>query len=158
MAQGSDAFTMMARLKAAWIGLGPNRHTIAAGALILLGVVPRALLLNAWTSDTQLFVMPWFDRLADAGYKALGQPLANKIGADANYTPPYYYLLYFASLFDGVAPRLWLIKFVSIAFDIVAAVFARTPDEAILERAVRLEALADAWRLPLRERLAKRKR
>jgi MOSC domain-containing protein YiiM len=41
---------------------------------------------------------------------------------------------------------------------IVAVAFARTPDESILERATRLDALADAWRLPLRERLAKQRR
>lgn len=41
---------------------------------------------------------------------------------------------------------------------LAATAFARTPDEAILERAVRLEALADAWRLPIRDRLEKRRR
>ena len=107
-----------------WSSLGPRRREITVLALIALGLSARLLALNATTSDTQLFVLPWFSRLADAGYAALGDALPNKIGTDANYTPPYYYLLYFASLFDGLVPRLWLIKFVSIAFDAVAAVFA----------------------------------
>jgi MOSC domain-containing protein YiiM len=39
---------------------------------------------------------------------------------------------------------------------LVALWLARAPDEATLRRATRLAALADAWRLPLRERLASR--
>jgi Gpi18-like mannosyltransferase len=114
----------MTSLHRFWAALGPKRHAYAAGGLFFLGVLLRALLLNATTSDTQQFVLPWFDRLARAGYAALGQALPNKVGTDANYTPPYYYLLYLASLLDGAAPRLWLIKFVSIAFDALAAAFA----------------------------------
>jgi len=37
--------------------------------------------------------------------------------------------------------------------DVVAIALAREPDEAALARAVGLEALADAWRIPMRERL-----
>src|SRR5262245_13038767 len=94
-------------------------------ALVLVGIASRLPLLSATTLDTDVFVIPWFDRLASFGYAALGGFMPDRHGeTGGNYSPPYYYLLYLTTLFDGLAPRLWLTKFISIAFDFIASAFA----------------------------------
>jgi Gpi18-like mannosyltransferase len=94
-------------------------------ALALVGIGARLPLLDAATLDTDVFVIPWFDRLASSGHVALGGLMPDRHGeTGGNYSPPYYYLLYLATLFDGLAPRLWLTKFISIAFDFIASALA----------------------------------
>ena len=95
------------------------------GVVIVLSLAIRAPLLDATTTDTRFFVLPWFEQLAAGGYSALGAAIPEaRGGTSASYTPPYYYLLWLASPLVAVVPKLWVVKLVSIAFDFLAAFFA----------------------------------
>jgi Gpi18-like mannosyltransferase len=102
-----------------------SRPRLAALAIFLIGIAARAPFLNALTSDTDLYVLTWYNHIAETGLPALGENIPNRLGElTANYAPPYFYLLYVVSLLDGLAPSLWLIKSISIAFDCLGALFA----------------------------------
>lgn len=95
-------------------------------AAVLVAVAARYLSRDFLTGDVELWVVPWYDFLREHGIAAIGRPFPGADGPRGTwgtYPPPYYYLLYVATLFDGVAPKLYLIKAVSIAFDLVAAAF-----------------------------------
>jgi Gpi18-like mannosyltransferase len=93
--------------------------------LVLLVGIVCAPLLGFQTPDTTLSVIPWYQRIAAVGYPGLGETFPNTPGGVAgNYTPPYYYLLFIASLFNGLLPDLYLIKLISIAFAFLAGFFA----------------------------------
>ena len=85
----------------------------------LLPMLPGAFLY--WTllmqesRDMHFFLEPWFDVIVRNGFPAMA-------GDYANYSPPYLYLLGLASAFHGLAPPIVLIKAVSIAFNLLAAV------------------------------------
>ena len=103
----------------------PARPTFIALAILLLGLAIRAPFLNALTSDTEIYVLAWYEHIAASGLQALGENIPNRLGElTANYTPPYFYLLYLVSRLDGLVPSLWLIKSISIAFDCLGAFFA----------------------------------
>jgi Gpi18-like mannosyltransferase len=103
----------------------PARPAVIALAILLIGLALRAPFLNALTSDTELYVLAWYEHIAATGLSALGENIPNRLGEfTANYTPPYFYLLYFVSRLDGLVPSLWLIKSISIAFDCLGAFFA----------------------------------
>jgi Gpi18-like mannosyltransferase len=103
----------------------PAPPVFIALGILLIGIAMRAPFLNALTSDTDLYVLAWYEHLAAAGFSALGENIPNRLGElTANYTPPYFYLLYFVSRLDGLVPSLWLIKSISIAFDCLGAFFA----------------------------------
>jgi Gpi18-like mannosyltransferase len=103
----------------------PARPLFIALAILLIGLAMRAPFLNALTSDTDLYVLAWYEHIAAAGLHALGENIPNRLGElTANYTPPYFYLLYLVSRLDGLVPSLWLIKSISIAFDCLGAFFA----------------------------------
>ena len=96
-----------------------------AAAIFLIGIALRTPFLNALTSDTEVYVLVWYEHLARVGWPALGETIPNRFGeVTANYTPPYFYLLYLVSRLDGLVPSLWLIKSISIAFDCLGAFFA----------------------------------
>ncbi len=104
---------------------GPNRWLLAS-ALLCAALLLRWAVLDFVTGDAQFWVVPWYEHLLREGYSALGRHLPNASGYEelrGNYSPPYYYLLYLATFFEGWAPRLHLVKAVSIAFDFVAAGF-----------------------------------
>lgn len=93
--------------------------------LVLSSVAVRAAFLDFVTFDVADFVLHWYARIAQDGAAALGVSIPNIRGEiGGNYTPPYYYLLFFASLFDGAVPPIYLVKLVSLAFELVAAFFA----------------------------------
>src|SRR5690606_7555012 len=90
--------------------------------LVLSSVAVRAAFLDFVTFDVADFVLHWYARIAQDGAAALGVSIPNIRGEiGGNYTPPYYYLLFFASLFDGAVPPIYLVKLVSLAFELVAA-------------------------------------
>lgn len=98
---------------------------VVFGALVVLAVLVRIPFLNSTTGDTTVFVVPWYEHVRIEGFGALGGPVPNLRGEfGGNYSPPYYYLLWIMSWFDGLAPKLWLVKFISFAFDLLAAFFA----------------------------------
>jgi Gpi18-like mannosyltransferase len=93
--------------------------------LIFVEIVVRSVFLSSTTNDTRSWVLPWYQRLVTAGYSALGGQFPTPPGREGGvYTPPYYYLLFVASLFDGLLSPLTLIKTISIVFDFIAGLFA----------------------------------
>ena len=93
-------------------------------ALLALALAVRLALFDFLTGDAEFWVIPWYDYLNSHGLAAFATQFPNAEGwADtrASYSPPYHYLLYVATLFDGLAPKLYLIKMVSVTFDLVAA-------------------------------------
>lgn len=98
---------------------------LVACALVVGAVLFRIPLLDSTTGDTTVFVVPWYDHMRAEGISALAGPAPNLRGEfGGNYSPPYYYFLYFVSLLDGLAPKLWLTKLISFSFDLLAAAFA----------------------------------
>jgi Gpi18-like mannosyltransferase len=88
----------------------------AALWLLPLPVVVAAYwtLLPLESRDMRFFIEPWFATIVHDGFPAMA-------GEYANYSPPYLYLLGLASLFQGLAPPIVLIKAVSILFTLLAA-------------------------------------
>jgi Gpi18-like mannosyltransferase len=77
------------------------------------------------TGDMLHFYIPWYRAIVDAGSAALGTSIPNIRGElGGSYTPPYYYLLYLASHFDGMQPDVYLIKALLLPFEFLAAFFA----------------------------------
>ncbi len=98
---------------------------VAAGVVIVLAA--RWFLRDFVTGDVQFWVAYWYDHLLTEGLSAFQRELPNADGwnqLQGSYPPTYYYLLYLATWFDNLMPRLYLIKLVSISFDFVAAFFA----------------------------------
>jgi Gpi18-like mannosyltransferase len=98
-------------------------------ALAGAALAARGAVLDFVTDDVRLWVLPWYEYILREGFRALGQEIPNASGYDklrGNYTPPYHYLLYLATWFEGAAPRLHLVKAVSVLFDLVAAGFMYT--------------------------------
>ena len=103
----------------------PTWFLIVAGCLAALAM--RLAALDFVAVDVRDWVIPWYDFVRVNGVSAFGLPLPGydgPRGASGTYPPPYAYLLYLVSRFHGIAPTLYLIKAVSIAFDFVAAGFA----------------------------------
>jgi Gpi18-like mannosyltransferase len=95
-------------------------------ALLILAALVRFALFDFVSGNMNKWIIHWYDHLNEHGYVALGQPLPNDQGYEqigGNYTPVYYYLLYVATWFDRWIPKLYLIKLVNVAFDVVAAIF-----------------------------------
>lgn len=57
--------------------------------------------------DLVVYVSHWYDRVARLGFDAFSEPFSN-------YTPPYLYLLWAASLAGGDAPAIPMIKLVAV--------------------------------------------
>jgi len=98
---------------------------LALGAFVVGAAALRLACFGVLTDDVAYWVIPWYDFVRDHGIRALGRPFPNAGGWDAsgNYPPPYHYLLYIATWFDGLVPTLYLIKGISVVFDGVAAGF-----------------------------------
>lgn len=83
-----------------------------------LGFVLRYSLLDATTGDYNNFLSPWYTKIYEGGFKALG----NSFG---DYTPAYYYLLWMLTWFKLEPETLSVchgIKYISIFFDYVLAI------------------------------------
>jgi Gpi18-like mannosyltransferase len=106
--------------------LAHKKRWLLVFSLLIAALGIRASLFFFTTGDTQCWVIPWYDHIAKYGYTSLGGNFPNCKGfneTSGNYPPPYYYILYIATLFDSFVPKLYLIKIISVLFDFVAAFF-----------------------------------
>lgn len=84
-----------------------------------LSLLMRYFLLDCIRGDFTSFLKPWYKRILENGFSAIGVSFGD-------YTPAYYYLLYFLSLFKFDPESLSVlhgIKWISIFFDYLLAVF-----------------------------------
>lgn len=106
-------------------GRGLDLSHVVVGAIVLVALALRFAFLNIVPPDAYYYLLPWFEQLSVGGLGALAHGLVGVLGnTDANYAPPYYYLLWLATNFVGLLPPLWLIRFVSFCFDPLGAFFA----------------------------------
>ena len=80
--------------------------------LFIIGIVLRGIALPAVSVDMQWFLIPWYDFLKTHGAQGLGMNFSN-------YTPPYLYLLWLATLTSHHLSPVTSIKFISILADVV---------------------------------------
>jgi len=129
---------MLARAK----GALSYRQFALVIVLFGLGLGLRILNLPAVSGDMKWFLLPWYNFLRDSGAQGLGQSFSN-------YTPPYLYLLWLATLSYRFIPPVVAIKLISIAADgaNAALIYAlvRLQDEAGARASV---ASAVFWVLP----------
>ena len=91
------------------------------GAVLAVGLVVVALLLRLMLfgfegNDLRYFMFPWYDYIAShGGFAAMKDPFSD-------YTPPYLYLLAIAAALP--LKRIFAIKIVSVAFDVLLAALA----------------------------------
>jgi len=85
-------------------------------AILLFGAILRFAGLGFISMDMRAFVMRWYDQLAREGFSALRTGFSN-------YTPPYLYLLWVATLTRGWLSEVTAIKLISILFDAGNAVW-----------------------------------
>ena len=83
--------------------------------LFIIGIVFRGLALPAISADMQWFLIPWYDFLKIRGVQGLGISFSN-------YTPPYLYLLWLATLTSNYLPKVTSIKLISIFADVINTV------------------------------------
>lgn len=87
--------------------------------ITFISLILRFSLFNCVRGDYTNFLKPWYQRIYEGGFTSLGQSFGD-------YTPSYYYLLYFISLFKFDSESiyvLWGIKTISIICDYVIGVF-----------------------------------
>jgi Gpi18-like mannosyltransferase len=89
---------------------------------LVLALVVRWVVLDLRSFDVDNWVIPWYDYIQSHGARALGVEIPSP-DIRGNYTPPYYYLLYVATFFNGIAPKVYLIKAISVIFDFLASFF-----------------------------------
>lgn len=88
--------------------------------ITILSLVLRYTLLDCVRGDFKAFLKPWYTKIYEGGFEVLGTTFGD-------YTPSYYYLLYFISLFKIDPESMMLlhaIKWISIVFDYALAIFA----------------------------------
>jgi Gpi18-like mannosyltransferase len=84
-------------------------------AAIAATLVARFAFSGVESVDYRDYLSPWYDQLKAKGFSALGEGFAN-------YTPPYLYLLWFATLLP--LPKLIAIKLISLLFEYGTAAVA----------------------------------
>lgn len=90
---------------------------IFIGILLVVSLVLRRLSLPAISLDMEAGLFNWYGFILKKGFSdAFKENFAL-------YTPPYLYLLWLASLFDGIFSRVTLIKLISVIFDLVSSFF-----------------------------------
>ena len=92
---------------------------IFLGVITILSLVMRYFLFDCVRGDYTSCLKPWYTRIYNGGAKELGVTFGD-------YTPAYYYILYFISLFrfDPESYQvLHAIKWVSVFFDYLLAVY-----------------------------------
>ena len=80
--------------------------------IFIVGIVFRGIALPAISGDMQWAYIPWYEFLQTHGVQAMGTNFSD-------YTPPYLYLLWLATLTSNYLPSVAAIKFISILADIV---------------------------------------
>ena len=83
--------------------------------LFVMGIVLRGIALPAISGDVQWAYIPWYDILKTHGMQAIGTNFSD-------YTPPYLYLLWLATLTSNFLPSLVAVKLITIFADIVNTV------------------------------------
>jgi Gpi18-like mannosyltransferase len=90
---------------------------IFIGLLLVLSLVLRRFSLPIISLDMEAGLFDWYGFILKRGF-------VNAFKENfALYTPPYLYLLWLASLVDGIVSRVTLIKLISIVFDALSAFF-----------------------------------
>jgi Gpi18-like mannosyltransferase len=86
-----------------------GKQVVAGAALLTVAFgVHSILFANYVPNDLVIWVSGWYERIADLGFSAFSRPFSN-------YTPPYLYLLWIASLVAGAASPIPIIKAVAVA-------------------------------------------
>jgi len=84
--------------------------------MFTLGLALRLLFLPARTLDMGSYIQ-WYDYIAGHGIvRSLGEEFSG-------YNPPFIYLLALATLTQSFLPKVWAIKLIPFAFDILSVVF-----------------------------------
>ncbi|MCX6083001.1 MAG: hypothetical protein NTW32_26020 [Chloroflexi bacterium] len=85
--------------------------------LLLFSIVVRRLSLPVMSLDMEAGLFDWYGFILKRGF-------VNAFKENfALYTPAYLYLLWLATLVDGIVSRVTLIKLISIVFDLLSAFF-----------------------------------
>ena len=88
-----------------------------AGAILIISLVARFYSLPAISLDMQAGLFDWYGFILKRGF-------VNAFKENfALYTPAYLYLLWVATLVNGVFSQVTLIKLISIGFDVLSAFF-----------------------------------
>jgi Gpi18-like mannosyltransferase len=109
----NHAGTGLMRKKLQQIFLSP----IFIGLILLIGLIFRMISLPVISLDMQAGLFDWYGFILKRGF--WGAFKENF----ALYTPPYLYLLWLATLVNGIVSRVTLIKLISIIFDIICAFY-----------------------------------
>jgi len=91
---------------------GGLEDLLFATLCVALALALRLALFNYQTFDTNNFLSPWYDHLRENGFKGFQTGFSN-------YTPPYLYLLWFATHLP--LPKLYAIKSISLVWDFALA-------------------------------------
>ena len=83
--------------------------------LFVIGIIFRGIALPAISGDMYAAYIPWYEFLKTHGIQAIGTNFSD-------YTPPYLYLLWLATLTSNYLPSVAAIKFISIIADVINAV------------------------------------
>jgi Gpi18-like mannosyltransferase len=81
---------------------------VAVAAIASLGLYLHSIFWWTEPRDMGLFLQPWFDHIVRYG------PVGAFAHPFSNYTPPYLYLLAFASLFHAQLGTMYIIKLLSV--------------------------------------------
>lgn len=92
-----------------------RRLAFASIVLAVASIALRYLALPFSNDDMNVHNLVWYETLvSQGGWNALGTPFTN-------YSPPYSYMLAFASLFREFIAPLTAVKLIPIAFDVMGA-------------------------------------
>jgi Gpi18-like mannosyltransferase len=90
---------------------------VCIGLIFLISLLARRFSLPVISLDMQAGLFDWYGFILKRGFlNAFKENFAL-------YTPAYLYLLWLASLVDGIVSRVTLIKLISIFFDLLSAFF-----------------------------------
>jgi Gpi18-like mannosyltransferase len=85
--------------------------------MLVIGLMVRMASLHVISLDMQAGLFDWYGFILKRGFTGAFKENF------ALYTPPYLYLLWLATLVNGIVSRVTLIKLISIFFDVVCAFF-----------------------------------
>lgn len=96
----------------------PSLVTCIGSAIALsLAIILRVSLMPYESTDVRDFIIPWYDYIVNHGrFLSLKENFAN-------YTPPYLYLLTFATFFGASLSKLTAIKLITFPFEALSAFF-----------------------------------
>jgi Gpi18-like mannosyltransferase len=85
--------------------------------LIYLSVRLRMGMFHYDNLDLGFFIFPWYDTIVkNGGLQAIKEPFYN-------YSPPYLYFITLATLVRSFIPQMEAIKWISVFFDFISAIF-----------------------------------